>query len=402
MHAIQLPRLGQTMDEALLTTWMVEVGQTIAVGDELYEIETEKVTTTIESNLTGSVVRILIANDSTVPVGEVLAVVADIGENPTNAEINAFVGGTPPASEASPDVSPAVTNPPVDAVTPTPETVGRTRAMPRTRALARSLGLSVDDISPGASGLVTEDDVLRAAGERPNNSESTVEVLEIRKLNSIQRSMADTVSRSWSNVPQFTQTIDVDVTDWRKRNRWVSAAADGAVTFTDLVVDSVVRAATTAPEANSTFEGQQLRIYRDVNVALAVDTPEGLVVPVLHGLRELTASARAEVRRNVTARARAGELTLDDVTGGTITVSNLGATRVQGGVPLLVEPYSAIVFIGTTRRQPVVIGSGLDEGIAIRDVCTVAITYDHRALDGATAARFTTAVAVAMEGGSDA
>ena len=400
MRAIHLPRLGQTMEEGLLTTWMVEVGQSVSVGDELYEVETEKVTTTVESTLAGTVVRLLVVGDSMLPVGQMLAVVAEPGETPTGAEVDAFVAGTPGAggeaagSDEVTSAAPAAQPSPSAQAQPAPS--GRARAMPRTRALARSLGLDVDLIAPGASGLVSEDDVRRAAGARPDDRESAAEVLEVRRLSATHRSMADNVARSWSSVPQFTQTVDVDITDWRDRRVWTRAAADTAVTVTDLVIDSVVRAATAVPEANSTFAGDHLRLYRDVNVALAVDTPDGLVVPVLHGLRDLNAAARAEIRRNVAQRARAGRLTLDDVTGGTITVSNLGATRVQGGVPLLVEPYSAIVFVGATRREVVVRG----EGFALRDVCTVAVTFDHRALDGATAARFTTALAEAMEGDS--
>ena len=398
MRAIHLPRLGQTMEEGLLTTWMVEVGQSVAVGDELYEVETEKVTTTVESTLSGTVVRLLVVGDSVIPVGQMLAVVADRGETPTGSEVDAFVAGTSgPAVEvavAARDDQPALGAEPHPVAETQPAAAGRARAMPRTRALARSLGLDVETIAPGASGLVSDDDVRRAAGARPDDLESTAEVLEVRRLSPTHRSMADTVARSWSAVPQFTQTVDVDITDWRSRSVWTRAAADTSVTVTDLVIDSVVRAATAVPEANSTFAGDHLRLYRDINVALAVDTPDGLVVPVLHGLRDLNAAARAAVRRDVAQRARAGKLTLDDVTGGTITVSNLGATRVQGGVALLVEPYSAIVFVGATRREVVVRG----EGFAVRDVCTVAITFDHRALDGATAARFTTALAEAMEG----
>lgn len=401
MRAIHLPRLGQTMEEGLLTTWMVEVGQSVSVGDELYEVETEKVTTTVESTLAGTVVRLLVEGDSMLPVGQMLAVVADPGEAPTGADVDAFVAGTSGAGGETEGASAqgardAPAAQPSPAAQAQPALSGRARAMPRTRALARSLGLDVDLIAPGASGLVSEDDVRRAAGARPDDRESAAEVLEVRRLSATHRTMADNVARSWSSVPQFTQTVDVDITDWRDRRVWTRAAAETAVTVTDLVIDSVVRAATAVPEANSTFAGDHLRLYRDVNVALAVDTPDGLVVPVLHGLRDLNAAARAEIRRNVAQRARAGRLTLDDVTGGTITVSNLGATRVQGGVPLLVEPYSAIVFVGATRREVVVRG----EGFALRDVCTVAITFDHRALDGATAARFTTALAEAMEGDS--
>ena len=377
MHPIYLPRLGQTMEEARIAAWNVVIGQTVQPGDTLYEVETEKVTTGVDSTVAGTVLRLVVDVDGVVEVGALLAVISNRSDPPTEAEIDAFIKGL----EGNTTISPA--------------------AMPRTRALAKSLGLDISTIiASGVDGLVLEDDV-RAAAERRDFVKRSVsapsvgaDLLERRALSNSHQLMAKAVSSSWATVPQFTQTVAADVTAWRSRPQWVLAARETTITFTDLVLDAVVRASILVPEANSTYAGDHLLIYRDVNVAMAIDTPNGLVVPVLHRLDQLSAGGRARLRQDVTERARQGELKIDDVTGGTITVSNLGGTAVQSGVPILIEPFTAIVFIGKASESVV----AREGAIAIREMCSVSITFDHRSVDGSTAARFTGALQNFMSG----
>ena len=382
------------MEEARIAAWNVVIGQTVQPGDTLYEVETEKVTTGVDSTVAGTVLRLVVDVDGVVEVGALLAVISNRSDPPTEAEIDAFIKGLEGNTTISPAAPPTVTREPVqpgDAI----------RAMPRTRALAKSLGLDISTIiASGVDGLVLEDDV-RAAAERRDFVKRSVsapsvgaDLLERRALSNSHQLMAKAVSSSWATVPQFTQTVAADVTAWRSRPQWVLAARETTITFTDLVLDAVVRASILVPEANSTYAGDHLLIYRDVNVAMAIDTPNGLVVPVLHRLDQLSAGGRARLRQDVTERARQGELKIDDVTGGTITVSNLGGTAVQSGVPILIEPFTAIVFIGKASES-VVARAG---AIAIREMCSVSITFDHRSVDGSTAARFTGALQNFMSG----
>ena len=409
MHRLSLPRLGQTMEEGRLDAWLIEPRVNFAAGAALYDVETEKVTASVEATRPGRLVRILVGPDSSVAVGELLAVVADPGEDVTEADIDAFLSGgaaAPPAETAAPGALSPAPVAPAGATALSATTV--TRAMPRTRALARELGVDIATVTAtGPEGRVLEYDVTAAAAAPAvaTPAAATVaavpvadlaadeNVLERRPLSAVHRRMAQAVARSWSVVPQFTQMVDVDVTGWQKRRAGWQQGSDVRLTFTDLVLDAVVRAATSVPEVNSRFAGDHLDIYREVNVALAVDTPNGLFVPVLKGLRELSVSGRARQRDEVTTRAREGRLTVDDLAGGSITVSNLGGFGVQSGTPLLVEPYTAIVFVGSITER-VVARQG---GLAIRSICTVSNAFDHRTVDGVTAARFTSALAQALE-----
>jgi pyruvate dehydrogenase E2 component (dihydrolipoamide acetyltransferase) len=413
MYRLTLPRLGQTMEEGRLDHWIVAPGESFVVGDELYEIETDKVTAGVEATLPGRLVRILTHEDSSIEVGTLLAVIASPGEDPSEADIDAFIGtqgqtessapaiSAPSASDAptvTADATPQHTAPEPAAlqhtareVTPpelTAPGTGPLRAMPRTRALARSLGVDIATVhGTGPEGLILESDVTSAAAPPADE-----DILERRPLSAVHKQMARTLSRSWTEVPQFTQTINVDVTGWKKTRDALQGNTGVRVTFTDLVLDAIVKAATLVPEVNSRFTEDALILFREVSVALAVDTPHGLLVPVLKDLASMSVTGRARHREDLVDKAQSGGLGFDDMTGGAITLSNLGGMGIESGTPLLVAPYTAIVFLGAVTERVV----AREGALAIRDMCTVSIAFDHRAVDGATAARFTAALGRAL------
>jgi pyruvate dehydrogenase E2 component (dihydrolipoamide acetyltransferase) len=427
------------MEEALLASWLVPPGQPFAIGDVLYEVETEKVTTGVEATVAGSLVRVLVAQDDRVEVGAVLGVIAEPGEQPSEAEIDAFLSGAIAAPAAAAPVA-ASASAVTEAVPAGPDVpAGPVRAMPRTRALARELNVPLEVLAASRPGdLITEDDVRSAAAASVATSPTAaltpgsapaatlvaaavsepsplsaptaipaptpapapeptpgVEVRERRRLGAVARRMADVTARSWTTVPQFSQSIEIDTSNWAERREAMRTATALPVGYTDLIVSGVVRAIQDVPEVNSSFGGDELVIYRDVNLSLAVDTPDGLQVPVLHRLQELSDAGRARLLRDRAEKARTGRLGLDDVQGGTITLSNLGMFGVEGGMPMVTAPQACIVFVGAVVRKVVPVG----EGIAVRPMCTVVISYDHRALDGATAARFTAAIRRHLQGG---
>jgi pyruvate dehydrogenase E2 component (dihydrolipoamide acetyltransferase) len=424
------------MEEALLASWLVRPGQAFAIGDVLYEVETEKVTTGVEATVAGSLVRVLVAEDERVDVGAVLGVIAEPGEQPSEAEIDAFLSGAVVVPEAA---APTEADAPVPApASESPVLPGPVRAMPRTRALARDLGVSLEALAATRPGeLVTEGDVRAAAAAAaapPAPAPAPVvaaapvpppapvvapapaavpapapvaapapapeptpgvDVRERRRLGPVARRMADVTARSWATVPQFSQSIDVDTSTWAERREAMRTATALPVGYTDLIIGSLVRAVQDVPEVNSTFGGDDLVIYRDINLSLAVDTPDGLQVPVLHRLQDLSDAGRARLLRDRADKAREGRLGLDDVQGGTITLSNLGMFGVEGGMPMVTAPQACIVFVGAVVKKVVPVG----DGIAVRPMCTVVTSFDHRALDGATAARFTAALRRHLQGG---
>lgn len=425
MHKLYLPRLGQTMEEALLVGWLVEPGQDFAAGTPLYEVETEKVTTGVEATVSGRLVRLLAEPDDRIEVGALLAVIAEPGESPADADIDRFLrdedDGEPPGpAPAELPADPAPVRPVEVARAAVPEAAGEVaipvRAMPRTRALARELGVDLTPLARQAGGgLVTEEQVRAAAtASEPAATAACanpvpdpvpapqqpvtpalagVRVRERRRLSPIARRMADVVSRSWSEVPQFSQSVQVDAGSWRARRDALRQQTGVDIGYTDLVLAALVRAVQEVPEVNSTFAGDHLVVYRDINVSVAVDTPAGLQVPVLHGLQDYTVEGIARRLREKTRKAREDALTADDVRGGTITFSNLGRYGIEGGMPLVTAPQTCIVFVGALVDRVVAVNGG----VAVRPGCTVVNSFDHRSVDGATAARFTAALRRALE-----
>lgn len=432
MYKLLLPRLGQTMEEALLVGWLVEPGQPFEVGTSLYEVETEKVTTAVEATVSGRLVRVLADNDDQVQVGAVLGVVAADGEVVTDAEVDAFLGGVSPSmpdadSDSPPPPAASDASPVRDDGRRSPGEVlasrgsgERVRAMPRTRALARSLGVDLESVrGTGLKGLVLESDVESAAGLRtPRGAAPTAvaapsrpqpaplaeeaipavaapavrpadgEVLERRRLGRVARRMADAVSRSWSTVPQFSQSVTVDASGWKAQRDRLRQETGEQIGYTEMLLSALVSAVHQVPEVNSTLIGDELVVYRDINISIAVDTPSGLQVPVLHRLQELTTAGISRRLKDVADRARADRLTLDDVAGGTMTLSNLGMYGIEDGFPMVTAPQSCIVFAGAVTDRVVAIG----DTIGVRPTMTLVTAFDHRALDGATAARFTSAL----------
>ncbi|QNO38326.1 2-oxo acid dehydrogenase subunit E2 [Protaetiibacter sp. SSC-01] len=432
MHKILLPRLGQTMEEGLIAKWLVGDGESVTPGQALYEVETEKVTAEVEANLPGRLVRRLVAEETTVPVGTLVAVVADPGEQPDDAAIDAFVASPELRVEvaaAAPQAAAPVAEPSApaaggaDAVTgpgaspsasgPSART-GIVRAMPRTRRLARDEGIDLASVvGTGPEGLVTEQDVRdAAAAARPGLAPAApvaataptepasrvplpvgVPQRERRRLGSVARTMAQVTSRSWAQVPAFSQTVDIVATGWKAARDRLREETGRKVGYTDMVIEAVVRAVAEVPEVNSSYDGDALVIWDEVNLSIAVDTDSGLLVPVLHGADSLDVAGRVDAMQAIVERARGGRLGADDVSGGTLTVSNLGMFGIDRGVPLVTAPQAAIVFVGAMTDRVVAVR----DAIAIAPVFSVTTAFDHRCLDGATAARFTSALRRELE-----
>jgi pyruvate dehydrogenase E2 component (dihydrolipoamide acetyltransferase) len=417
VHKLMLPRLGQTMEEALFVEWRVLIDQDFGVGELLYEVETEKVTTGVEATLPGRLVRLLAVPDERVEVGALLAVVADPGQSPSDNEIAEFLAGLTgesgvPSEEKIAEVS---TEKPVPII----ELVGdsRVRATPRVRALARDLGVDLSQITSDSTVLITEDQVRQAAAVKtpqisgapitnqasvnpssaPISSQELpgVRVAERRKLAPVARRMAEVVTRSWNQVPQFSQSVQVDCSGWRNRRDALRGEIGNEISYTDLILGALIRAVQEVPAVNASFAGDHLILYGDVNVSIAVDTPSGLQVPVLHSLQDRTPTDISRLLREQATKARNDQLTRDDVQGGTITLSNLGMFGIEGGTPLVTTPQACIVFIGAVVDRVVAI----EGGFGLRPVCTLVNAFDHRVLDGATAAKFTSALRRHLEEG---
>ena len=203
--------------------------------------------------------------------------------------------------------------------------------------------------------------------------------------------MAEVTTRSWQ-VPQFVQVMLIDATGLVARREAEAAEFRQrygvALSYTDLILPAVVRAAQEVPEVNASYEGDAIILYEDVNLSVAMDAGGGLVVLVLRRAQSLEPGELAQRLRELAGRARAGALTRDDLEGGTLTVSNLGMFGVESGTPVVTAPQAAIVFVGAIAPRPLVI----DGAIVPRPSFYMSTAFDHRVLDGATAARFSVAL----------
>lgn len=390
LQKLHLPQLGLSMEQGKILGWFKKEGDSFEFGDEIYEVETEKSVLPVEAKLSGTIARIAVQVGVDYPVGTVLAIVAEPGETLSQEQIEAALAeGQHEGASATP-VAEQVAAPASTAEAPGTGTAERVRVIPRARALAEQLGVNLANVrGTGPNGTITVEDVQKAA--QPAPAESGPKIRERRPLSKMARTQAAILTRS-SQVPQATAVVLVDASSLVKRREVEGRAIQEnhgiKPTYTDFILDAVIRSIGEVPEANASFKDDALILYEDINISIATATEFGLMAPVLHQAQELSLGDRALRLREIAQRARENKLTPQDLEGGTITVSNLGTSGVEFGTPLVTEPQAVILFAGTILNRPVAIGTTVE----VRPTFYLDMAYDHRVLDGATTAKFITTV----------
>ena len=375
---LKLAALGHTMERGKVVRWYVDEGGAVAEGAPLFAVETDKAVVDVEAPAGGVLLRIDAPVDREYPVGATLAWIGDRGE-------------------ALPD--------PADEAIATPAAVSDAqRVTPVARRLAERHGVDADRLpGTGPGGRVTKEDVKRAidsgaAGTAatapgsgtPGSGTTGEPPHDVIPLKGIRRITAQRLSAHWAGAPQVTEGVDVDMTEvraWRTARRDEWRAAFGVMpALNDVVLKAVAVALEAHPALNAALVAGAVHRYREINLGVAVDVEDGLVVPVLRNAGKLDLGRIASTVADLTTRARAGKLAPADFEGATFTVSNLSALGVDWFTPVLNPPQCALLGVGRMRRTPAAVG----REIAIRDVATFVLTFDHRALDGAPAGRFLT------------
>ena len=364
---LRLAALGHTMERGKVVEWYAAEGGRIEQGAPLYSVETDKATVDVEAPAGGVLLRIDAEVDREYPVG---ATLAWIGES----------------DESLPDRT--------DETVAAPEAVSdEQRVTPVARRLAERRGVDADRLEgTGPGGRVTKEDVQRAidAGTAPplEKKASGEPEHDVIPLTAIRRVTAERLSAHWAGAPQVTEGIDIDMTEMRafrnaSRGEW--RAAYGLVpSLNDILLKAVAAALEAHPALNSAFVNGEVHRYREVNLGVAIDVEDGLVVPVLRNAGKLGLGRVATAAADLAERAKTGKLSVPDFEGATFTVSNLAALGVDWFTPVLNPPQCAILGVGRMRRMPAVVRNE----VAVRDIATFVLTFDHRALDGAPAARF--------------
>ncbi|WP_404328385.1 dihydrolipoamide acetyltransferase family protein [Mesobacillus maritimus] len=381
MLEVKMPRLGVTMQNGTVSSWLVNEGDQVEKGEYLFELETEKSTLEIEAQTSGILKKILIPEGEEVPINTIIAVIAAEDE-----EVDLSVYEPSAAAHEEVAVSAQVVE--KEESKPQTQTNQRGSISPRARKLAKDLGVSIEEIvGTGKDGLITERDIRHAAANA--DSGQSIGIKEKIALNHVKRAMSENMVNSWNSVPQFTQMVSVNMENALKVKKEI-----GNISLNDVIIKTIGNAVQAQSIVNSRLENNEIIVFDEVNVSVAVNSQHGLVVPVVKNVQKKSVSDISKEVKALSQKAEENQLTVDDFANGTITVSNLGALGIEAGTPIINAPQSTIVFAGAVQKVPVV--NEQDE-VVIAPIMTLSICYDHRFIDGVTGAQFTTEVKQAFE-----
>ena len=419
---VLLPQWGMNMEDGTLTKWLVGEGDEIAEGQPLVEVETAKINSELESPASGVVAHIMADEGSLVKVGELVAVIAEPGENPPRPEPGAptspaaarrrqrrtdrrSTGGgarqvTPVARRLARDndislddvtgTGPRgrITEEDVRNAIEARRSRPRVQVVPRARILARQEGVDLADVEgSGPNGRILVADIERAIAERDAGATRADAVAEVIPLTGLRKTIADRMTMSVHTMAQVTLTTEVDVTDLLKlRESLVAEWRPHRLRplDLDLIIAAVAEALKAHPRLNAHLVEDEVLLLKDVNIGIAVAVPDGLVVPVLRGAQSLDLLGMAGAMRELADKTRKNALGIDDVTGAGFTVTALSNYDIDVFTPIIDPPQVAILGLGRANEKPVV----LDGEIVARSMMHLSVTFDHRALDGVPVAEF--------------
>ncbi len=400
---IQMPKLGHTMTEGTVLKWHKHAGDQVREGETVLTVETDKAEIEVDSPAAGVLARVLAEEGAVVAVGLPLGEIVRAGESASEGP--PATSSTKEATLSNKEKSGAAQNSaahPIARAAAINASAGkRVVASPRAKRLAAERGLDLSSVAgSGPDGLVTEDDVrkISAAGVQaalsasPAVTAGPLVVSRREKLTRIQAVGARNLTASWSAIPHFTQMVRVDMSRALAARRAIKESGS-RVTVTDVILAATVIALKDNPRVNASYsEGERL-IYDQINLGVAVDTADGLLVPVIHDAGALDVAGISARAAELAERARLKQLLPADMENATFTVSNLGAYGIENGTPVIFAPQAALMFVGAIRDEVLAI----DGRAEVRPAMHLAIAYDHRALDGASASHFTTRVKAVLE-----
>ena len=378
---VTMPKFGLTMHEGTIQRFFKAPGERVSAGEPLYEVETEKVLYEVETPASGILATTLFDEGATVECGVAVAVIAEAGEDIATVAARYEKSASRPSIHDS-----LVTSPPKGSPSTTAHAGARRAASPVARKLASKLGIDLDKLEgTGPGGRATREDVERAAKsstkEQPSISTAAPAPDRIA-LRGARKVIAERMHQSLHASAQLTITTEADVTPATEFRARQSREFDFSAT--DMMIHAVARALMRHPRMNARLEGAEIVLNASANVGIAVALDEGLIVPVLNRTESKSLQEIAVERRALGEKARSGHLKLEDVTGGTFTITNLGMFGVDAFTPILNPGETGILGVGRIVEKPAVFNGA----IAKRAMLWLSLTFDHRVVDGAPAAEF--------------
>ncbi|MGP6172766.1 2-oxoglutarate dehydrogenase, E2 component, dihydrolipoamide succinyltransferase [Corynebacterium sp. A21] len=434
---VEMPELGESVTEGTITQWLKQVGDTVEVDEPLLEVSTDKVDTEIPSPVAGTIVEILAEEDDTVDVGAVIARIGDAAakaapkkEAPKAEEKKAEPKKEAPKVEApkvetkkeAPKAEEKKAEPKKEAPKASASGDNVPYVTPLVRKLAEKHGVDLNTVTgSGIGGRIRKQDVLATAeggsaapaaedkGERSNWSTKSVDPAKAeligttQKVNRIRQITASKMVESLQTSAQLTHVQEVDMTrvsELRKANKPAFIEKHGVnLTYLPFFVKAAAEALVSHPNVNASYnaETHEMTYHEHVNIAIAVDTPQGLLVPVIKKAETLSLPEIAQEIAALADRARNKKLRPDDLSGGTFTVTNIGSEGALLDTPVLTPPQAGILGTAAIEKRPVVVTDEGIDSIAIRQMAYLPFTYDHQVVDGADAGRFITTIKDRLE-----
>ncbi|SES92198.1 pyruvate dehydrogenase E2 component (dihydrolipoamide acetyltransferase) [Oceanobacillus limi] len=433
-----MPKLSSTMAVGTLLQWFKEEGETVEVGEPLFEIMTDKINIEVESYEEGVLLKRYYEVDEEIPVNAVIGYVGEAGEEvpekapAVDAEANAD-------EEVETEVVETQSTQKDGASAQTED--GKVRATPAARRVARENEFDLASVvGTGPKGRIHEQDVVEAVGANKvfatplaekianengvdlrevtgtgsrgkiekadvlaymNGSSSSKKAEELEgervKLKGLRKAVADKMVESTRSIPHVTLTSEVDMTkviELRKALLPVVEAQTGyRLSFTEVIMKTVAHTLGNHPKVNASLVGDEIIMNKDVNIGLAVAVENGLIVPSVKQANKKGLAALTEVSKTLGAKARENKLTPDEMSGSTFTISNLGMYAIDGFTPIINPPETAILGVGRIVEKPVVV----DGSVEVRPMMVLSLSFDHRAIDGAPAAAFLTELKESLE-----
>lgn len=431
---IKMPKLGESITEGTIIAWSVKVGDKVAEDDLLFEVTTAKVNAEIPSPVDGTVLELLFKTGDTVSVGTVVMLMQIDGENEGEAE------AAPEVKQESAPETPAVAEPapaPKAAATaPTPAASAAPKEerwySPVVLQLAAEANISVDELNnvqgSGYMGRLSKKDIQKyisqkaspAAEAAPQTSNAPTPPSQTQKpvaasvlspagsgeqvvdMDPVRRIIADHMIMSKNTSAHVTTFIEADVTKlvaWRKRNKDAFLKHEGVpLTYMPAFVEAATKALMAYPEVNASVDGYRIILKRPINVGIAVALDDGnLVVPVVHDADKMSISGLAQTMDRLADNARSNKLKIEDIQGGTFTITNFGTFKNIAGTPIINQPQVAILGVGFIEKKPAVLETADGDVIAIRHKMILSLSYDHRIIDGALGGKFLLHIAQYLE-----
>lgn len=398
---VKMPQLGLTMEEGTVTKWVKQEGDTVKVGDVILEITTDKLTSEVESEHDGVLLKIVAQEGEDVPVKGILAYIGEAGEQVGGA---ASAPAVAPVEKESPVVSAAAPAAPVAG--------GRIRISPLAKKTAAKLGVDYTAVAgSGPLGRIVQKDILaaaeaakaapapvaQAAAEKAAPKKTALELMdgdEVVKLAGMRKVVSERMTKSAQEIPTVTQNVRIDVTELMAFRKKINNDLGVKYSLNDYVLKATAKALKNNKHILVSIDGDQIIKRAHVNIGMAVALEDGLIVPVIKDADKMSLGEISEAARDLAERARTNKLSMDEYKGSTFSISNLGMFGVETFNPIINQPDAGILGVCAVQDELVMDAEG---NITKRQFMRISFTFDHRLIDGATAAKFELAIKELLE-----